>query len=67
MKLYVWEGDGVLTDYSDGMIIALANTQEEAESVIDVYDRKNYPKKPSEVIDLSSPQHPKSWLCWGGG
>jgi hypothetical protein len=66
MNLYIWEGDGVLTDYTDGMIVALANTQAEAESVIDVYERKNYPAKPTEVIDLTKPSYPKAWICWGG-
>ena len=24
MKIFVWEGDGVLTDYTNGMIVAIA-------------------------------------------
>jgi hypothetical protein len=66
MNLYIWEGNGVLTDYSDGMIIALANTQEQAESIVDVYDRKNYPAEPTEIIDLTKAFVPKAWICWGG-
>lgn len=69
MKLYIWEGDGVLTDYTDGMIIALANTQEQAEEIIlpHVYQRENYPKTPSQTIDLSQEFVPQTWVCWGGG
>ncbi len=68
MNLYIWEGDGVLTDYTDGIIVALANTQEEAEAEIlpQVYERSNYPKEPTLVIDLSQNIPPQAWVCWGG-
>ena len=32
MKLYVWEG--VLTDYTDGIMFALANNEDEARKLI---------------------------------
>lgn len=32
IKLYVWEGEGVLTDYTDGMICVLAHNKGGGES-----------------------------------
>jgi len=35
MKLFVWEGDGVLQDYSSGMIVALGNDLQEALNAVE--------------------------------
>lgn len=68
MNLYAWQGDGVLTDYTDGMIIAIANSLEEAEAVItpETYGRDNYPKEPTTVIDLNNFFGAQAFVCWGG-
>lgn len=72
MKLYVWEGDGVLEDYSTGMIVALAPDLEGALAAIRSacdYCMKSFPTdRPTEVIDLGHvTAEPKAWLTWGGG
>lgn len=71
MKLYVWEGDGVLTDYSNGMVVALAPDLESALNAVAKvadYAMNSFPThKPSEVIDLGEVAiEPKAWLTWGG-
>lgn len=73
MKLFIWEGDGVLEDYSSGMICALGNDLQEA--LVNVraacdYCMQSFPNdKPSQVVDLSAidDSKPKAWTCWGGG
>jgi len=35
MKLFIWEGAGVLTDYTDGMIAVLAKNLDEALKLIE--------------------------------
>jgi hypothetical protein len=72
MNLYIWKGDGVLTDYTDGMIVALASNLDEANKAIQTkcsYAVDSYnPDEPTEVINLQNPYHtPKAWICWGGG
>jgi hypothetical protein len=78
MKLYVWEGDGVLQDYTSGMICAIADNLEDAWKVIERADEAttwqhegkervwNFPQYPTTVIDLSNAQ-PMAFVCWGGG
>jgi hypothetical protein len=34
MNLYIWEGDDVLTDYTDGMIVAVAENEEDAHKAV---------------------------------
>lgn len=72
MKLYIWEGDGVLQDYTSGMIVALAEDLEGALKAIETacnYCMNNFPNhKPSEVHDLGPvTAAPKAWVCYGGG
>ena len=38
MNIYIWEGDGVLTDYTDGLIVAVASSLEEAYEMIERAD-----------------------------
>lgn len=74
MKLFIWEGDGVLTDYTNGMIVALANDLQEALSAICKicdYGMSSFPNdRPTSVIELpeGNPQPTaQAWVCWGGG
>ncbi len=65
MKLYVWEGDGVLTEHTDGMICVLAESLEQALSLIrEKYDycMTSFPADRYKVIE-----QPEAFLCWGGG
>ena len=73
MKMFVWEGDGVLTDYTNGMICAIAEDLDAAHKAIAKncnYAEGNYPPTPTEVYDLPGTHKsvtPKAWTCWGGG
>lgn len=72
MKLYIWEGDGVLQDYTTGMICAIGADLEDALKAVEVacnYCMNSFPThRPSEVIDLGpSIASPKAWVCYGGG
>lgn len=65
MKLFVWEGDGVLTDYTSGMICVLAENLEEAVKLIKEkcnHAEGNYPVSCFKVIEK-----PEAFICWGGG
>ena len=70
MKLYVWEGDGVLEDYTSGMIVAIAEDLEGALAAIrakcDYCFQSFPPDRPSQVIDLDDAK-PEAWVTWGGG
>ena len=68
MKLFIWEGAGVLEDYSNGMIVVMAETLEDAHREIEKvcnYCQNSYPPIPTETIDLANAQ-PKAWLVYGG-
>ena len=70
MKLFVWEGEGVLTDYTDGMIVAMAQNLERALAAIEkkCSYAKAFPPNPTQVIDLgNATEHEEAWVCWGGG
>ena len=65
MKVYFW--DNVLTDYTSGMMVAVASSVEEAREVI--LKECNYiPKgdlaKEPQVFDIDNPC---AFICWGGG
>lgn len=73
MKLYIWEGEGVLQDWTGGMIVALAEDLEGAvraiNEVCDWCDR-SYPHQPTRVVELGvCSAQPKAMavLVWGGG
>ena len=39
-KLYVWNGSGILQDYTPGMVVSLARTKKEAiENALNEFDR----------------------------
>ncbi len=88
MQLFIWQGPdptstlafgeedgGVLRDYTDGMIVVIADTLEEAHDVFLKEWRKSYskdpshipeyPKEPTEVVDIHMPQ-PQAWWVHGG-
>ena len=71
MKLFIWQGDGVLQDYTSGMIIAIADDLEGAHRAILAecdYCGDAYPHLPTGVVDIgNADQDPRAWLCWGGG
>jgi len=63
LKLYVWEG--VLTDYTSGMICILAHDLEEAKALL----LKKYP--PYYANDFGKPHkvitNPEAFAVFGGG
>lgn len=72
MKLFIWEGDGVLQDYSSGMIVALAAGLAVARRAV---ARKLYGGMATvrqmpdpEVVDLPgcAPKRTRVWLVHGG-
>lgn len=71
MKLFIWKGPGVLSDYTDGMIVAIAPDVETAAVEItkaNGWETHAYPHSPTEVIELGNvAAMPKAWVCWGGG
>lgn len=68
MKLFIWEGDGVLTDYTNGMVVALAPDLETAlKKINEVCSWGAYPALPSQVVDLDAAPEPAVWFVSGGG
>ena len=72
MKLFIWYGDGVLQDYSSGMICALGHDLQEALEVIRKecdYCMGSFPNDmPTETIEFGRTRRPpRAWICWGGG
>lgn len=65
LKLYVWQGDGVLTDYTNGMIAVLAHDMEEALLEIAKADSVAAHAFPPERFEVVT--EPKAFVCWGGG
>jgi len=63
--MFVWED--VLTDYTSGMMVAVAPTVEKAREILlkecDYISDNDINKQPKE-FDLSEPV---AFLCWGGG
>ncbi len=73
MKLFIWEGDGVLQDYSSGMICAIGEDLPDALRAIEEacnYCMNSFPQNsPTEVVNIGRPKNIKrrAWTCWGGG
>lgn len=71
MKLFIWDGPDVLTDYTSGMIVAFGNDLQEALLAVEKkcdHCMQSFPThKPDRVIDLSEPIEPEAWVKWGGG
>lgn len=73
MRLFVWHGDGVLTDYTDGQIVAIAEDLNKAKELVIKKDCAvdfgyNVRVEPY-VVDLGDecPAIPAAWVTWGGG
>jgi hypothetical protein len=66
MRLYVWEK--VLTDWSDGMIVAVAPDLETALRLAESsYDRGEMGRVEPTVIEFNDPGEPRIWRVHGGG
>lgn len=65
MKLYVWEGDGVLEDYTSGMICVLAESLEQALQLIE--EKCNWCMNSFSANDYKIIEKPEAFVCWGGG
>lgn len=64
LKLFVWEGEGVLTDYSNGMICVLAESLEQALKLIEKkcsYCMNSFPVNNYKIITT-----PEAFIVWGG-
>lgn len=65
MKVFVW--DDVLTDYTSGMMVAIAPTVEEARDALlkecNYIPEGDLNQQPKE-FDLTEPA---AFVCWGGG
>ena len=65
LKLFVWEGEGVLQDWSSGMICVLAHNLDEALKLIKEKQSScinNFP-----VTDYKVIEEPEAFICYGGG
>lgn len=63
LKLYVWEGDGVLENYRSGLIVVLAHDLEEALGLIREkvsYAMGNFPPDKFRMVES-----PEAFYCWG--
>ena len=79
VALYVWEGDGILEDYTSGMVCALACCEREAWRLMEAKDRtaafslNDWPedrKIDPERETRKKPrriEQPEAFTCWGGG
>ena len=72
MKLFVWEGDGVLEDYTSGMVVAVAVDLQAALKAVEQvcpYGMNSFPcHQPTSTLEVGSVSDaPKAWVCWGGG
>jgi hypothetical protein len=73
LKLFIWQGDGILQDFASGMIVALAPDLRTARNVV----RRSYTDtgsgdlEPSlarrpQVIRLAETTSPQAWYVNGG-
>ena len=65
LKLFIWEGEGVLTDYTDGMIAVLAEDHSQALKLIE--EKCNYCMSAFPVNGYKIIEKPEAFVCWGGG
>lgn len=74
MKLFIWQGEGVLQDYTSGQIVVLAPDLEQALQEIESHGSfimDNFPRyTPSQIVDLgecTENVQNEAWITWGGG
>ena len=62
MKLFVWEGPGVLENADSGMICVLAHDLEEALRLIgkEIHWKGAFPLDQYRVVES-----PEAFICWG--
>ena len=65
LKLFIWEGDGVLMDYGNGMICVLAKDHSQALELIE--KKCNHCMSSFPVNDYRVIESPEAFVCWGGG
>ena len=65
LKLYVWDGDDVLRDYTPGMICVLAHSLEEAIKLVREKDEVAMGEFPVDKFKVI--EKPEAFICWGGG
>ena len=66
LKLFVWEGDGVLQDYTSGMICVLATDLQQAFNLIrEKYD--DYYLNDLARIEPKVIEEPEAFAVYGGG
>lgn len=63
LKLFVWEG--VLTDYTDGIMFAFATDREHARELL----LKECDDIPEDILRIEPEEviKPKAFVLWGGG
>jgi hypothetical protein len=69
MKLFIWEDSGTLQDWTNGMIVVVAEDLEGAHRAIAEkchYAEGAYAAVPSRTMELADVK-PEAWVCWGGG
>jgi len=64
MKLFIWDGEGVLTDWGDGLAVAYAETLEDALAQLEDHVVKSLPV-PSKIIDCEVDKDVFATYCWG--
>ena len=65
LKLFVWEGEGVLRDHTNGLICVLAYDFEHALKLIEkkeAYSMISFPITKFRIVET-----PEAFLCHGGG
>lgn len=66
LKLFVWEGQGVLQDYTPGMVCVLAENLEQAIKLIgEKYESYYFSSIPFEKYKVYD--QPEAFACYGGG
>jgi len=64
LKLFVWEGDGVLTDYSSGLVCVLAYDFQEALEKLN--EKCSFCTQQMPIHKYKVITKPEAFYCWGG-
>ena len=65
MNIYIWEG--VLCDYSCGIAVAIAETEEEAIALFESVHVRRELEAEEPVVIPADTRNTHSYFCWGGG